>query len=124
MMSCNRTGQSPAVHTERDFSVPPVATIKPDTLIEFGNMRIDPYFWLKEKSNPEVLDYLKAENSYCDTVMSRTKGLQETLFNEFKNRIKEDDQSVPALDNGYYYYSRTLKRCLEYKSRTARCQRC
>ena len=53
--------------------------------------------------------YLKAENAYCDTVMSHTRDLQNTLYREMRGRIKEDDQTVPQLDNGYYYYSRTEK---------------
>jgi len=60
MFSCNNNGQSPAVLTENDFPEPPVAALKPDTFNEFGNRRIDPYFWLKEKTNPDVLDYLNA----------------------------------------------------------------
>jgi oligopeptidase B len=109
IFSCFRTSQAPVVLTQDSFPAPPVATVKPDTFREFGNIRVDNYFWLKEKSNSEVLNYLKAENNYCDTVMAHTKGLREKLFQEFKGRIKEDDQSVPALNNGYYYYSRTIK---------------
>ena len=58
--SCFRTSQAPVVLTQDSFPAPPVATIKPDTFREFGNIRIDNYFWLKEKSNPEVLNYLQA----------------------------------------------------------------
>ncbi len=107
--SCFRSGQSPLVLTQDNFPSPPVVAAKPDTFREFGHARIDNYFWLKDKTNPGVLNYLRAENRYCDTVMAHTKGLQETLFNEFKGRIKEDDQTVPALWNGYCYYSRTIK---------------
>lgn len=107
--SCFRSNQAPSILSQEDFPTPPVAAAHPDTFTEFGNMRIDPYFWLKEKENPEVLHYLRAENDYCDTVMSHTKKLQETLFTEMKNRIKEDDQSVPVFENGYHYYSRTVK---------------
>ncbi|MCX6271282.1 MAG: S9 family peptidase [Bacteroidetes bacterium] len=94
---------------QNDFPKPPVAVVKPDTFKEFGHIRIDNYFWLKNKKDPKVIEYLKAENAYCDTVMASTKGLQDTLFKEIKGRIKEDDQSVPQLDNGYYYYNRTIK---------------
>jgi oligopeptidase B len=107
--SCFRNNNSTIFLTQKSFPVPPAALIKPDTFQEFEHLRIDNYFWLKDKKNPEVLNYLLTENSYCDTVMAHTKGLQETLFNEFKSRIKEDDQSFPALDNGYYYYDRTVK---------------
>lgn len=100
---------SQTIKNQNDYSAPPVAEIKPDTFKEFGVTRVDNYFWLKEKTNPKVIDYLKAENTYCETVMQHTKDLQETLFKEMKARIKEDDQTVPQLNNGYYYYSRTEK---------------
>jgi len=97
------------VTQQSDFPKPPVAAVNPSEFTEFGNKRVDNYFWLKDKSNPEVIDYLKAENAYSDTVMSSTKVLQDKLFAEMKGRIKEDDETVPQLDNGYYYYSRTEK---------------
>lgn len=109
MISCKNTNQKVVTPGQDHYPAPPLATAKPDTFHEFGNIRIDNYFWLKDKTNPEVLNYLKQENEYCNLVMAGTKELQETLFNEFKSRTKEDDQSVPALDNGYYYYSRTIK---------------
>ena len=108
-LSCFRSNQSTAILTQENFPAPPVALVKPDTFQEFGHLRIDNYFWLKDKNNPKVLEYLIAENGYYDTVMAHTKVLQETLFNEFKSRTKEDDQSVPSLNNGYYYYNRTIK---------------
>ncbi|MFZ4550080.1 MAG: prolyl oligopeptidase family serine peptidase, partial [Bacteroidales bacterium] len=92
---------------QSDFPAPPVALIKPSEFTEFGNKRVDNYFWLKDKTNPEVIDYLKAENEYSDTIMNPTKALQDKLFAEMKGRIKEDDETVPQLDNGYYYYTRT-----------------
>jgi oligopeptidase B len=109
LLNCTKTGQTHKILTQDNFPKPPVIAAIPDTFREFGNVRIDNYFWLKDKTNPGVISYLEEENKYCDTVMAHTKGLQVTLFNEFKSRIKEDDQSVPALDNGYYYYSRTIK---------------
>ena len=96
--------------TDQDnFPAAPRAEIKPDTLTEFGNNRIDNYFWLKDRSDPAVSAYLESENAYFDTVMAHTKELQEKLYTEMRGRIKEDDQSVPTLENGYYYYSRTEK---------------
>lgn len=89
------------------YPPPPLAAAKPDTFTEFGNIRIDPYFWLKDRNNPEVIDYLNKENAYCDVVMKPTEELQAKLFDEMKARIKEDDQTVPVLDNGYHYFSRT-----------------
>jgi oligopeptidase B len=110
LVSCNpSTTSTVKITRQSDFQAPPVAAVKPVDFTEFGNKRIDNYFWLKDKSNPEVIDYLKAENAYTDTVMNPTKALQEKLFAEMKGRIKEDDETVPQLDNGYYYYSRTEK---------------
>ncbi len=106
--ACNTNKQQTATITmQSDFPAPPVAAIKPVTFNEPGGERTDNYYWLKEKENPEVIAYLEAENAYCDTVMKSTLPLQEKLFAEMKGRIKEADETVPQLDNGYYYYSRT-----------------
>ncbi len=91
------------------YPEPPTAPERPVNFEEFGNTRIDPWFWLRDKNNPEVIEYLKAENAYCDTVMADTRELQEQIFNEIKNRIKEDDESVHVPYNGYSYFSRTQK---------------
>lgn len=92
---------------QSDYPPPPMAAVKPQTFNEHGYERIDNFYWLKDKTNPEVIAYLNAENAYADTVMAHTKALQETLFAEMKGRIKEDDTSVPYFENGYYYYTRT-----------------
>ena len=68
--------------------------------------RIDEYYWLKERDNPKVIDYLNAENSYRDKYMKDYQGLEKKLFEEIKSRIKEDDSSVPYFENGYFYYTR------------------
>ncbi len=68
--------------------------------------RIDPYYWLNERENPKVIEYLKAENAYKDTMLKDTEELQEKLFDEIVGRIKKDDSSVPYFDNGYFYYVR------------------
>lgn len=110
MAACNPSTQTAVkISQQSDFPTPPKAEVKPTEFTEFGNKRTDNYFWLKDKNNPEVIDYLKAENAYFDTVMQSTKALQDKLFTEMKGRIKEDDETVPQLDNGYYYYSRTEK---------------
>src|SRR5437764_10021585 len=67
----------------------------------------DDYYWLRDKSNPAVLQYLKSENAYTDAVMKDTLPLQEKLFQELKSKIQETDLSVPVFHHGYYYYSRT-----------------
>ena len=68
--------------------------------------RIDEYYWLNQRTDTKVLDYLKAENAYLDTMMSSTKPLQEKLFTEMKARIKEKDETLPYKNNGYWYYSK------------------
>ena len=88
---------------------PPTATIKPriDTL--HGDIRTDNYFWIREKTNPEVIAYLNAENTYTAAKMKHTEALQQKLYDEMLGRIKETDLSVPFRDNGYWYYNRTEK---------------
>ncbi len=87
----------------------PVAKVETTVLEKFGVERRDDYFWLKDKENPEVINYLKAENKYTDEVMAGTKDLQQTLYDEIVARIKEDDESYPYLKNNYYYFTRTIK---------------
>jgi oligopeptidase B len=93
--------------SEKDFPKPVLAAKIAKEFNEHSYKRIDNYFWLKDKKNPKVIEYLKAENAYSDTVMASTKALQETLYKEMRGRIKEEDQGVPYLENGYYYYNRT-----------------
>lgn len=98
----------------------PVAEKKIKELTAHGDTRIDEYYWMNDyfKKGPDstkVVDYLKAENAYLDTMMSGTKKFQEELFAEMKGRIKEKDESVPVLNNGYYYYSRTEEGKQYYK---------
>ena len=85
---------------------PPVAKIIPKTLEKFGDVRIDNYYWLNDRENPEVIDYLNKENEYYQQMTAHTKTLQKDLFEEMKARIKEDDSSVPYFLNGYYYLTR------------------
>ena len=85
---------------------PPVAKIIPTKLEKFDDIRIDNYFWLNDREDPEVIDYLNKENQYYQKMTAHTNNLQKELFEEMKSRIKEDDQSVPYLYNGYYYITR------------------
>jgi len=89
--------------------IPPIAKIIPKTLEKFGDVRIDNYFWLNERENPEVIDYLKKENAYYKKMTAHTKTFQKELYVEMKGRIKEDDESVPYLYNGYFYITRFEK---------------
>ena len=85
---------------------PPATEKEPREFIAHGDKRIDEYYWLNQRDNQKVLSYLKAENTYLDTMMSGTAALREKLFKEMKGRIKEKDESLPYKDNGYWYYSR------------------
>lgn len=84
----------------------PKAKIIPKTLEKHNQKRIDNYFWLNDRENPEVIDYLNEENAYYEASTAGTKDFQKALYEEMKARIKEDDQSVPYLYNGYYYITR------------------
>ena len=84
----------------------PIAKIVPKELTAHGHTRIDNYYWLNQRENPEVIAYLKAENSYKEAVMAHTKELQENLFQEIVGRIKKTDMSVPSKDQGYFRYTR------------------
>ena len=83
---------------------------KVDKILKMHNHeRNDEFYWLNQRGNPEVIDYLNAENDYRDKYMKDYKSLENELFEEIKARIKEDDTSVPYLENGYYYYTRYEK---------------
>ena len=82
---------------------------KPTRLEQHGDIRVDNYFWLRERENPDVIAYLNAENAYTEKMMAPMKGLQGILFEEIKGRIKEDDQSAPVKRGDYYYYQRYVK---------------
>jgi oligopeptidase B len=88
---------------------PPIAKIIPRKLKKHKEVRVDNYFWLNDRENPEVIEYLNQENAYYQEKTAHTKDFQAQLFEEMKSRIKEDDQSVPYLYNGYYYITRFEK---------------
>ncbi len=85
---------------------PPIAAKRPVKLEKHGHVRLDDYYWLRERENPEVRAYLERENAYTEAVMAHTGALRETLFEEIKGRIKETDSSVPYRKNGWFYYRR------------------
>jgi oligopeptidase B len=84
----------------------PIAKIIPHNLEKHGETRNDNYFWLNDRENKEVIDYLNKENEYYQKMTAHTKKFQENLFEEMKSRIKEDDSSVPYFYNGYFYITR------------------
>ncbi|HRW05714.1 MAG TPA: S9 family peptidase [Caldilineaceae bacterium] len=88
-------------------STPPIAPKEPKRIEAQGDVRIDDYFWLRERENPAVRAYVEAENAYMQAVMAHTAALQETLYQEMRGRIQEDDSSVPERIDGWYYYRRT-----------------
>lgn len=85
---------------------PPLAEKIAKNLEKHGDIRVDNYYWLNQKENPEVIDYLERENDYYEKMTAHTKDFQKDLFEEMKSRIKEDDSSVPYYYNGYYYITR------------------
>ena len=86
---------------------PPVAKMIDHASETHGHHRIDPYAWLKNKTDPDVNAYLEAENRYTATEMAHTEALQQSLYEEMVGRIQETDLSVPVRIEGYLYYSRT-----------------
>ena len=78
----------------------------PHKLYIHQDVRIDNYYWLNDKENPDVIKYLEDENAYTAKELSSTEALQEDLYKEMKSRIKEEDQSLPTKKDDYYYYTR------------------
>ena len=85
--------------------LPPVAKRVPHIISAHGHDREDPYYWMRDRDNPEVIAYLEEENAYLEAELAPVAGMRELLFEEIKGRIKEDDTTVPYLSNGYYYYT-------------------
>ncbi len=88
---------------------PPVAKRVPEVSQIHGETRVDDYFWMRDKENPEVAAYLEAENAYTEAVMKPTEGFQETLYKEMLARVKETDHTVPYRRGKHFYYSRTME---------------
>ncbi|MGB3612617.1 MAG: hypothetical protein WBA10_02400, partial [Elainellaceae cyanobacterium] len=93
--------------TTSSLPTAPVAPQHPKTLETHRNRRSDPYHWLRDRDDPAVIDYLKAENAYTEAAMSHTEALLQQLYDEMLSRIQETDLSVPYRYGDYYYYSRT-----------------
>ena len=86
---------------------PPVAKVVPVSATLFGDTRVDPYAWLRDRNDPDTILYLEAENAYTKSMMKSTEELQETLYAEMLGRIKQTDLSVPVKRDEYFYYTRT-----------------
>ncbi|MCB0694410.1 MAG: S9 family peptidase [Lewinellaceae bacterium] len=91
----------------------PIAEKRPTLLEKHGDQRIDPYYWLNQREDPQVIAYLEAENTYREQAMSALSGFQDTLFKEIVGRIKKTDMSVPYRDNGFWYLTR-VEENMEY----------
>lgn len=85
---------------------PPLAEARPHELETHGDVRVDEYYWLRDREDPEVIAYLEAENAYVDAALAHTEALQESVFAEIRSRVVEDDSSVPYRDGDYWYYTR------------------
>jgi oligopeptidase B len=99
----------PPVPPQNPEIKPPIAEKHPYQLELFGDIRIDDYYWLREKKNPDVIRYLNEENQYTGRMMRHTEPFQKRLYDEMLGRIKETDLSVPEKIDDYYYYTRTEK---------------
>jgi len=106
MASCSPSSQ----HDSLPDVKAPVAKITPYELVsKFGDKRTDNYYWLKNREDTAVINYLKAENHYRDTMMASVRSFQDSLFDELRSRVKEDDSSVPYKLDNYYYYTRFVE---------------
>ncbi len=112
-MACNELKNT----EKKEMPDAPIANKADTVLHEHGKTRVDPYFWMRlsddqknadlpDAHTQKVLDYLNAENEYTDKVLGHTEQFQNALYEEIVGRIKETDESVPYLDNGYWYYRR------------------
>ena len=98
---------------------PPSAPRKPHPLITHGDERIDDWYWLREKDNPDVIAHLEAENEYTQAALAHLAPLREKLFEEIKSRVQETDASVPYRDGEWWYYGRQIEGC----NYTVRCRK-
>lgn len=98
-----------AARSAADLPEPPVAKKVPKVMTKFGDRRVDNYFWMREKENPEVLAHLKAENAYTEAVTKPLEGFRGKLYKEMLARIQETDESVPYLKRGWWYYTREVE---------------
>src|SRR5258708_19815214 len=101
------TPASTEENSEGTVPKPPVARREPVEHVLHGDRRVDHYAWLRNKENPEVIAYLKAENAYTDAILKPTERFQEKLYQEMLGRIQQTDLSVPYRLRGYLYFTRT-----------------
>src|SRR2546429_8096995 len=104
-----RYRQEPARPPAVVSAAPPVAPRRPTVLRAHGDERVDDWFWLRDREDPKVREYLEAENAYTRDEMAGTEPLQQQLFEEIKSRVKETDASAPAPKGPYEYFTRTIE---------------
>ncbi|MBX7105484.1 MAG: S9 family peptidase [Gemmataceae bacterium] len=90
-------------------ATPPTAPTRPHTIQLHGDSWADPYFWLKNKTDPETIKYIEAENAYTAAVTKPLEPLRDKLYQEMLGRIKQTDLSVPTFHRGWWYYSRQVE---------------
>jgi len=108
-LSCSKAttpDESTNIQKSDTTPTPPMAEKIKKELTIHNHTRVDNYYWLNQRDNPKVIDYLNAENQYLKAVMKHTEPLQEKLYNEMAGRLKPNDATTPFKDNGYYYYKR------------------
>jgi oligopeptidase B len=88
---------------------PPVPARRPAVLAKHGDRRVDPFYWLRQRANPEVVAHLTAENEYTDQVTAQTKELEERIYAEIVSRIQQNDTSPPTFLRGFWHYTRTVE---------------
>src|SRR5438046_9264323 len=98
----------PALQLPVTERTPPMPVQRPAVLAKHGDKRIDPYFWLRQRANPEVIAHLQAENDYADVVMAPTRGLEERIYKEIVGRIQQTDTSPPTRFRGFWHYTPTV----------------
>jgi len=103
------TGKVVDMSTSLARPTPPRPAKRPHVHRHHGDERVDEYAWLRERDNPETVAHLEAENAYTEKVLAHLEGLREELFEEYRSRIKETDEDVPARDGAWEYYTRTVK---------------
>src|ERR1700757_2958752 len=91
----------------QSIAQPPAAKQTEHISVWHGEKVNDPFFWLREKSNPEVIKYLDAENAYTPAMTKQVQPFADALYKEMLGRIKQTDLNVPTLRGTYYYYART-----------------
>ena len=89
-----------------EFPIPPSAPRRAHTDTVHGDARVDPWHWLRDQDDPETMQYLRAENEYTEAFLAPLASLQESIYDEIRGRIKEDDNSVPEKEGDFYYYVR------------------